>query len=168
MLRKLYTYKKSIVALLLMAIPSVYVCEILCDLDIYSMKRTCHTSICSTTDSHDLDHITASASKHNHHDSDVDHEHDVPSQHHNKPTHDQEHKDDCCEDMTSSVFEALIIQKLEIPSLEAKLFLIFDVEVPSYYFSYTNILTEPFKFYSDSSPPLPGDDIFILVQSFLL
>jgi hypothetical protein len=167
-----------------MAIPSVYVCEILCDLDIYSMKRTCRDAICSTTDSHDLNHLATTVSDHNHHlsnvkhshdsnvehshDSNVEHSHDTPALHDNISLHDTEQEDDCCDDMTSSIFETLISQKLELSSLDAKLFLIFDVAIPSYYVSSNTILTDPFKFYTDPSPPLPGSDIFILVQSFLL
>ena len=179
MLTKLLTYKTRIVATLIVAISSVYVCQILCDLDIYSMKRACHTTVCSSEDIPDSDHRLFiddhqhPSTTHDHHGDKEHHSsdsHDLPGDHNSKSTksHQTNHEDDCCEDMTTKVFESLFSQKIDLPSLEAKLFFVFEIEAPLYRVSLNNISTDLFKFYSDSSPPTKGADIFILVQSFLL
>jgi hypothetical protein len=182
MLTKLLTYKTSIVATLIVAISSVYVCQILCDLDIYSMNRACHTSICSSDDLPNSDHISQSllienhqhtTSSHDHH-GDNDHHssnsHDLPGDNHQHSTtsHQTNHEDDCCEDMTTKVFDSLFPQKTDLPSLEAKLFFVFEIEVPLYKIALNHISRDLFRYYSDSSPPTKGADIIILVQSFLL
>ena len=166
MLTKLLTYKTSIVATLIVAISSVYACQILCDLDIYSMKRACHTSVCSSGDQTNSDHASDPLLVENIHHSTNSHDHHGND--HSQSNHQPEQEDDCCEDMTTKIFDSLFPQKISLPSLEAKLFFVFEIEAPLYRVSINTILADPFKFYSDSSPPTNGVNIFVLVQSFLL
>lgn len=167
MLRKINTYKKSVIAVFLMALLSVYVCQILCDLDIYSMKRI---TIAATADI--SDHHGSHSGADHHHDSEKSHDHHDHDQTSKEAEgHTTQHsgqEDDCCEDMTTKVFESLFAQKINLPSLEAKLFFVFELEFSTFQAFYNSIFTDSYNYYSDSSPPINGSDIVVFVQSFLL
>lgn len=169
MLTKILTYRIGVVIILIVAISSVYVCQVLCDLDINSMKRTCHTTLCSGANQTASDSKDSHSSSGHHHNPKVQVHHDQTSRLGEiQASHHSEQDDDCCEDMKTKVLESLLTQKINIPSFEAKLFFAFEIEVPLYNVSLNNIVTDFFKFYSDSSPPTSGRDIVVLVQSFLL
>lgn len=169
MITKLLTYRTGIVIVLITAISSVFVCQALCDLDLYGIKHNCYIT-------NDVTNHVNSDSKESH--SSVSHNHDSENTHSNHhqididcmepANHHSDHNDDCCEDMKTQIFESFIIQKTDIPSMEAKLFVFFDIELPFYRISFENRLTDFFKFYSDSSPPINGQKIIVIVQSFLL
>jgi hypothetical protein len=105
-----------------------------------------------------------------HHDSQKSHDHhyqsDIKVSH--QSNHHSEHDEDCCDDMTTQIFESFINQKTNIPSLDAKLFFIYNIDLPNYQLSFENRFTDFFKFYSDSSPPISGQKIIVIIQSFLL
>ena len=157
MLIKLLKYRVLVVAFLITAISGVYVCDVLCDLDIYSMNRSCNTS-CSTHQqpkTHE-DHGY-------HHDHDSHHQSGQPDQDHHNPMN-----DDCCEDMTTQVFESFFIEKTTLPTFEPRPTFIFDIS-----FIYTQLISNQLadKQYhippAESSPP-NKPDIFILGHSLLV
>jgi len=162
------TYKKAIVALFLMAIPSVYICMILCDLDIYSLKRVCYTSVCKSSEEADIDHHHDSKSPEHHHNPLSSHEQEGEDHHQTHSEQKSSKPEDCCDDMTSSVLGSLFSNNVQLPTLEAKLFFIFEINIPEIKVSGLNILSDLYTIYSDSSPPSDVCDLFIFVQSFRL
>ncbi len=162
MLIKLLTYKTLVVTFLLTAISGVYVCEILCDLDIYSMKRACH-STCARPD------VTSS---HQHNDGETDHHYDKTTNdlsfQYDESKGDHLPVEDCCDDMTSMVFDSFYLEKVSTLSFEIKPVFLFDIP-----FKYNQLVSDQladnqFKFTFDKSPPPNRPDIFIMVGSLLI
>lgn len=134
------------------------------------MNRSCHTDSATSTSLQSVDteshvisghhHETGSTSAHHNH---IGVEKEEPH------SHSSNSDEGCCEEMTGSVVSSLIAQKAEVPSLEARLFFIFEIKLSTFQSTYNNLFTDNFKFYySDSSPPTIQGDIYVFVQSFLL
>ncbi len=170
MLTKLFTYKSGIVITLIMAISSVYVCQVLCDFDVYNVNPAGRTTVFNISNQATSDHNENHSFDNHQHDLEKNHQHhSVTNNDHEKQTnHHPSQAEDCCEEMTNSIFNSLITQKIGIPTLEAKLFLVFEIKLSAFQATYNNLFTENFKFYSDSSPPILIGGIYIFVQSFLL
>ncbi len=170
MLTKLLTYKSGIVITLIIALSSVYACQVLCDFNNYNISSTGHLSFSSNSNLYQSDHSENHSFSSHQHDLENDHEHhnDNINDHEQQSGNHSSRQDDCCEEKITSVFNSLSTQKIGIPSLEAKLFLVFEIELSAFQATYNNLITKNFEFYSDSSPPIKGVSVFLLVQSFLL
>lgn len=162
MINLLNKRKLGIALGLVLAFSSMFICDALCDVGIIEF---------SSTHSHNQveDHHGATAHDHgdDHHALPVasDHDHEQPTGHDHESSEDGE----CCKNLTSPFFDQLIKHKVE--SVE---FLKIDkIDFVADYNGYNAFLYNSRKvdnlfLYSNLPPPLPGDQIRILFQSFLL
>ncbi len=154
MINLLNKRKLGIALGLVLAFSGMFICDALCDVGIIEF---------SSTHGHDgvEDHHGSTA--HNH--GDDHHALPVATDHDHRPTED----DDCCENLTTPFFNQLIKHKVE--SFEFNKVEKIDF-VPHYdgfiSFLYNSRKVDNLFLYSNLPPPLPGDQIRILFQSFLL
>ena len=161
MINQLNRLKLGIALSLVLSFSGMFVCDALCDLGIIEFAIVHDHSQESADDpihNHDADH---------HHSNMFDHDdHHNPSSGHD---HESSEEGECCEDLTSPFFDQLVKhqkQSFEFDKVE-KITLI-DHYDGYEAFIYNSRKVDNLFFYSNLPPPLPGDQIRIRFQSFLL
>lgn len=162
MINLLNKRKLGITLGLVLAFSGMFICDALCDVGIIGF---------SSAHSHDQVEDHHGLTAHDHGNAD----HAMPlvtDQHHEQPAgHDHESSDDgdCCEDLTTPFFDQLIKHKVESVEFSKidKIDFVADYDGYNAFLYNSRKLDKLFR-YSNLPPPIPGDQIRILFQSFLL
>ena len=161
MINQLNKLRLGIALSFVLAFSGMFICDALCDVGIIEFSAV-HDHFQKGADHHAQDH-------------EEDHHHTQPmvsDHHHNQSSghdHDGPEEDECCEDITTPFFDNLIkhqAQSFEFDQVEI-------ITLIAHYDGYETFIYNSRKvdnlfLYSNLPPPLPGDQIRIRFQSFLL
>lgn len=156
MIKKLHTFQASIVAILLVALSSVFVCDFLCDVGIIEISL----------DGYQHQSEPNGQSSHNH--SGSDHHHDLlATGHHHEDQQQNTEKDDCCEEETNALFSSLIKHQTKAFNLKTKYFQLVAIDFHLEKIVVFNSVVPSGEIYFLDLPPPSSWDIRVLIQSFL-
>ncbi len=186
MIKKLRTFKASLVAILLVALSSVFVCDFLCDVGLIEISLHGHqtevfvdrrdSSNSSTFQPHGDDahhhpshqHQLERNSKSSHNHSGSDHHHDLlTTVHYHEDQQQNTEQDDCCEEETNALFSSLLKHQPKALDLKTKYFQLSAIDFHLEKIVVFNSVVPSGEIYLLDLPPPSSWDIRILIQSFL-